>query len=144
MHKLQMYENLMDMLEREVKAIENKGNLDLQTLDVLYKIMMSIKAADKRMEKLEGEEMSSSMSGASGRMSRNSYDGSYARVGRDGDGDGRYSEDSFRSGANRGSSYDYSRNSSRDSMIHKLETLMDAAENDRERQVIMECINKIK
>ena len=38
MHKLQMYENLMDMLEREVKEISNKGNLDPQSLDILYKI----------------------------------------------------------------------------------------------------------
>ena len=29
MHKLQMYEDLRDMLEREVKAIEKRGELDV-------------------------------------------------------------------------------------------------------------------
>lgn len=137
MHKLQMYENLMDMLEREVKEIENRGNLDPQSLDVLYKIMMSIKAADKRMEMLEGKEMSNA-SNASGRMSRNSYESyaSRARGGRDGDGDGRYSEDNFR--------YSQARGSSRTSMLDKLEMMLEAAESEHERQVLMECINKIK
>lgn len=136
MHKIQMYENLMDMLEREVKEIESRGNLDPQSLDVLYKIALSIKAIDKHMFVLEGKEMSQN----SYAMSR----ASYARAGRDGDSDGRYSEDSFRSNQSRGGSYERSRASSRDSMVQKLEGLMDAAHNEHERQIIMDCINKLQ
>lgn len=140
MHKIQMYENLMDMLEREVKEIVNENKLNPQSLEILYKVMMSIKAADKHMEMIEGKEMSS-MSNASGRMSRNSYDGSFARGGRDGDGDGRYSEDSFRYSTNRGNSYESM--ASRD-MMHKFKELLDAAGSEHERQIIMDCIEKIK
>jgi len=73
-HKLQMYENLRDMLEKEVKDIEKKGDLDVQSLDHLYKLMAAIKNTDKRMECIKEEEggMSNGMSMRGG-MSNNSY-----------------------------------------------------------------------
>jgi len=73
-HKLQMYENLRDMLEKEVKDIEKKGDLDVQSLDHLYKLMAAIKNTDKRMECIKEEEggMSNVMSMRGG-MSNNSY-----------------------------------------------------------------------
>ena len=151
MHKLQMYENLMDMLEREVKEISNKGNLDPQSLDILYKIMMSIKAADKHMETLEGQGMSQdSYRSYDGNSRRGSSEGAYARRGRDGDGDGRYSEDSFRYSQDRagsyadGTSYGYSRNASKQKMVQKLATLMDDTMSEKERQAIQKCMTEIE
>ena len=151
MHKLQMYENLMDLLEREVKEIANKGNLDMQSLDILYKVMMAIKATDKHMETLEGGGMSQDSYGRGSYESRNSnrsYD-SYARRGRDGDGDGRYSEDSFRGGSNRGrssyeDSYGYSRDAATDAMKRKLEEMMKEPVSENTRLALMDCLNKIK
>lgn len=158
MHKVQMYENLMDMLEREVKEISNKSQLDEQSLDHIYKIMMSIKAADKRMETLEGG-MSQERGRSNGRSnnrsygSYESYDGSYdesyegrsnARRGSD----GRYSRDNFRDSSYRGQSYEnsygYSRDNSKRKMVQKLETLMDDTMSEQERAAIMDCIEKIK
>lgn len=64
MHKLQMYENLRDMLEREVKDIEKKGDMTEQDLDNIFKLMTTIKNTDKCIDKEKGEE---------GGMSNNSY-----------------------------------------------------------------------
>ena len=149
MHKIQMYENLMDMLEREVKEIANKGNLDPQSLDILYKIMMSIKAANKHMETLEGQGMSQdSYRSYDGNSRRGSYEGAYARRGRDGDGDGRYSEDSFRYSQDRGrssyGSYGYSRDAATDAMKQKLRTMMEEPISEDARLALMDCLNKIK
>lgn len=68
MHKLQMYENLRDMLEQEVKDIEKKGDLDVQGLDNLYKLMTALKVTDRCIDREKGEQNG---------MSRNSYDNSY-------------------------------------------------------------------
>lgn len=168
MHKLQMYEGLRDMLEKEVTEIEKKGNLDPQGLDNLYKLMTALKVTDKCIEREGGE------SYANRRSYGRSYDGSYyrsydnmesmqmmpmsydgmsnARRGRDNDNDGRYNEsrDNFRGYTNRGrsnesrGSYEYSRDNSRKKMIQKLETLMDDTMSEYERQAIMDCIDKIQ
>lgn len=104
---------------------------------------------------------------------RGSYDGSYdggnsraGRRGRDGDGDGQYSEDggsydyssdySGRRGRNQrtgrymsrdGGSYEsreYSRHSAKERMIDKLETMMDITTNEKDRMAIMQCIDKLE
>lgn len=171
MHKLQMYEGLRDMLEREVTEIEKKNDLDSESLDHLYKLMTALKVTDKCIEREGGESFANRRSydrGSYGRGSydgmsndmgystrRNSYDyaydGSYdRRAGRDNDNDGRYSEDNFRRYSNRGRSYEsgrsyeYSRDNSRKRMIQKLETLMDDTMSESERNAIMDCIEKIK
>ena len=56
MHKLQMYEDLRDMLEREVKDIERKGEMTEQSLDNLYKLMTAIKVVDKCIEREKGQQ----------------------------------------------------------------------------------------
>lgn len=145
MHKLQMYENLMDMLEREVKEIANKGNLDSQSLDILYKVMMSIKAADKHMETLEGASQESYGRGSYEGRSNNSgrsYD-SYGRRSRDAE--GRYSEDSFRYSEDRErNSYEYSRDGATEAMKQRLEAMMREPVSENVRLALMDCLNKIK
>lgn len=156
MHKLEMYEGLRDMLEKEVTEIEKKGNLDTQGLDNLYKLMTALKVTDKCIEREGGE------SYASRRGYNRSYDESMRMMPwayddgmsmrRDGDNDGRYNEsrDNFRGYTNRRGSYEsrrpyeYSRDDSRKKMVRKLETLMDDTMSDYERQAIMDCINRIQ
>ena len=144
MHKLQMYENLMDMLEREVKEISNKSNLDQQTLDNLYKVMMSIKATDKHMETLEGG-MSQERSYERSRRSR---DGSYGRSNdmyerSNGESyDYERSRDNFRDSSYRGR--EYSRDNARQKLINKMTTLMDDTMSESERQAISDCIEKLR
>ena len=149
MHKLQMYENLRDMLEREVRDIEKKGDMTEQDLDNIFKLMTTIKNTDKCIDKEKGEE--GGMSNTS-YANRRSYDGmsngmmpypmsmdgrsyesndmgmsndgmSNARRGRDGDSDGRYNEsrDNFRNSQDRGgNSYENSYGYSRDTTKKKM------------------------
>lgn len=167
MHKLQMYEGLRDMLEKEVTEIEKKGNLDPQGLDNLYKLMTALKVTDKCIEREGGESYGNRRS--YGRSYGGNYDGSYdesmrmmpwayddgmsnARRGRGNSRDESYEEsrDNFRDRSNRGRSnesrrsYEYSRDDSRKKMVRKLETLMDDTMSDYDRQAIMDCINKIE
>ena len=85
-----------------------------------------------------------------------SYDGgsyddgsSYARRGRDGDGDGRYSESDYsnrrgRDSRGRYSRDGYSRHTAKEKMIQKLEDMADTATNAREKQAIMNCIDELE
>lgn len=155
MHKLQMYENLMDMLEREVKEIAQQDSLNTQSLDELKKLMSAKHYVTECIKEEKGEGMSfrGSYDGMSrrsfdGSSYRDSYEGSYARRGRDGDGDGRYSEDNFRYSQDRGRSYDdsygYSRDGAKKDMLTKLERMIDEPIGENERLAIMDCIKKIK
>lgn len=154
MHKLQMYENLRDMLEREVKDITSKNELDAQGLDHLYKLMSALKNTNRCIEEESGGASYGNRSydyGMSNNYSRMMpySEMSYAR--RDGDGDGRYyesSRDNFRDRSYRGQSYEnsygYSRDKDRQKMVSKLQTLMDDTMSEHERNAIMDCIDKIK
>ena len=145
MHKTQMYENLMDMLEREVKEISNKSQLDPQTLDNLDKIMMTIKATDKHMEMLDGGMSQGRSNDGYYRPYEKTYDDMNSAM----RGGGR-SRDNFRDRSYRGQSYGqsydntYSRDNARQKMTSKLSTLLDDTMSEHERQAIMDCIDKIK
>ena len=152
MHKMTMYENLRDMLEREVTEIQKDGNLDAQKLDHLYKLMSALKNTNKCIEEESGEMGASytypymdGMSNDSRMMPHYSTEGmSHARR----DSRGRYSRDNFRDSSYRGQSYEnsygYSRDNARQKMVNKLETLMDDTMSEHERNAIMDCIDKIK
>lgn len=74
-HKKQMYENLRDMLEREVGEIERKRELTKDSLDNLFKLTASLKVVDKCIER---EEMQEAMKeGGMSMDGRNSYGYSY-------------------------------------------------------------------
>ena len=123
MHMMKTYENLRDMLEREVTEIEQKG-IDPQSLEHLFKLMGTIKNIDKCMGYEEGNSY--------GRMMPESY----AR-----DRYGRYSGDNFRDSSYRMRSYDGQEG--RTKMMDKLNMLMNEATNENERQAIMDCMNRI-
>lgn len=114
----------------ELEELEDKakrGNLsmaDVQYADTLAHMKKNLLAAE----------------GMTGGRSHSSY----AMMGRDGDGDGRYSEDNFRYSQDRGRSYAYSRASSRNSLVDKLEYMAQAAVDEEERRVLMDCANKLK
>ena len=141
MHKLEMYEGLRDIIEKEVTEIQKRGSLDEKSLDHLYKLMMSLKCTDRAIEREEG--------GNSMRMSYDSYGMSNARRGRDGDGDGRYNEsrDNFRGNSNRGGSYNsyesYEASGHNEEMTMKLEAMMQDARTEKEREAIRDCMRKL-
>lgn len=146
MHNLQMYEGLRDMLEKEIKEIEKQGNLNAQSLDELKKLMATKHYVSECIKEEEG---GMSGYGYSNRQSRASYRGSYedmsgARRGRDGDGDGRYSEEGYSRGRSYESSYRNSREGSKQKMIQKLEMMMDEPMGEEERRALIDCIERIK
>ena len=94
------------------------------------------------------------MMNGSSQNSYNSYNNGMSndgRRGRDADSDGRYSEDSsYRRGrdamgrfTSRDGSYENSNRSVKDRMIAKLEDMADDATTNRERNTIMQCIDKL-
>ena len=73
------------------------------------------------------------------------------RAGRDGDSDGRYSETGSYAQSNRGggsmdgyANRGYSRHTEKEKMIEKLEGMMNTVSNEKERQAIMQCIQKLE
>lgn len=126
------YEELKEMLKKELKEISKKGELSAGSLDTVDKLTHSLKSIETIM----------AMDKHSNRSSYNSYDNSYARRGRDGDGDGRYSEDRY-SNASYASSYEYSREGNSRDMKRKLEAMLDEPINERTRMAVLECLEKI-
>ena len=98
----------------------------------------------------DGQPMNTGMSNDYSRTYGGSYDNSYnegvshARQGRDGDGDGRYSEAGNNYSRRRDSRGRYSRHTEKEKMIEKLERMADSATNERERSAIMECIDELE
>jgi len=142
MHRLQMYENLHDMLEQEISKIQSKGELDPQSLDNLDKLMRTVKNTDKCIDREGGgQSYGNRMSyGHYDMMPMDSYGMSMGR-----DRDGRFSRDNFRDSSFRGGSYGQSYEYSRDNapLMQRLESMMNEARNDNERQAIKDFVNRM-
>ena len=152
-----MYEDLCEMLESELNTITKKGELTKESLELIDKLTHAIKSVTtiKAMEEADKWGGENSYRGYSrgyannsyGANSYNSYDGGMSnaysrdysrdnsydgRRGRDGDGDGRYSE--------RG----YSRANEKEHMMMKLEKMMDDTINPQERQTIQKVMQQLQ
>lgn len=152
--------DLKEILEDEVKNMTKKGDITPQELENAYKITDILKDIETIKAMKEA--------GQNGEYSRaydyardgGSYDGGYsqrmyyddnsmgnsmnysqARRGRDGDGDGRYSEDgSYRTGR----SYEYARHSEKEKMINQLNNMMMNAQlSDKEKETVRQCIKQL-
>ena len=103
------------------------------------------------MESYDGNSMNyGGNSNTYSRAQDNSYDhgsynegSSYARRGRDGDGDGKYSEAGDNYSRRRNSYGRYSRHTEKEKMIEKLERMADSA-GEKERRAIMDCIDELE
>lgn len=132
MHRLQMYENLHDMLEQEISKIQSKGELDSQSLDNLDKLMRTVKNTDKCIDREGG-----------GQSYGRSYGMNYDMMPMESYGmRGGMSRDNFRDPSFRGgSSYEYSRDNK--PLMQRLEAMMNEARNDSERQAIKDFVNRM-
>lgn len=129
MHKL---ETLRDTLCEELEKVAKKESISTSDLDTIDKLAHSIKNIDKILGESSYEYNRGSYGRGYGSYGRGSYEGSYARRGRDGDNDGRYNEGRSRDGY------------SRDEMTDRLRRMMSETSSDRERDVIMRCISKLE
>lgn len=151
--------DIQDMLEDELKKISKKEDMTTSDLENTYKIVDIIKdvsTIDAMKQGGYSQEYSRNSYGGSYNSydrggSYNSYEGSYARDGgsyarrgRDGDGDGRYSEESSYARGGRGS-YEsgYSRHGKED-MIDHLKEMMRNARNEEEREAYRKTIEQLQ
>jgi hypothetical protein len=159
--------DIQDMLEDELKKISKKEDITAMDLENIYKMVDIVKdiTTVDAMHKAEQEGYSRdyardysrgySEDYANAYGSYRSYDG---RRGRDGDGDGRYSEDSSyrrgrdslgryvsRDGSYRGGSYEggYSGHDKED-MIDHLKEMMRNARSDEERESYRKTIEQLQ
>ena len=162
---MHILEDLNDLLEEQIGKIVKKGDITPTELDNVYKAMKTMYYAEttnamKEYGQSNGYSGRGTYATAYGRGSYDGgYDGSYGgsydgsmdggssrgRRGRDGDGDGRYSEEggSYRRGRDSMGRFT-SRADEKEMMISKLEKMMQNASNEQERQTIMQCIRKIE
>ena len=138
MHK--SMEKLKDMLCEELEEYAEKGELSAGSLEVIHKLTDTIKNLDK-IERLEGEDGYSQrymppymyFDGDSSYESGNSY-------ARRRDSRGRYTRDGRMSYA-RGR---YSRDDGKDSMIKKLEEMVEMAGSEKEREALNHCVDMLE
>lgn len=135
MHNAQLYEEIGSMVDRGLTEVKNKGELDSQNLDYLFKLMTSKHYLDKCMDKEMG-----------GQSYGRSYGMNYDMMPMESYGmRGGMSRDNFRDSSFRGGSYGQSYEYSRDNkpLMQRLETMMNEARNDSERQAIKDFVNRM-
>lgn len=164
---MHILDDLSEMLEEQIERIVKKGDISPTELDNVYKAVKTMnnietiyamkeygqQSNDGSYNSYEGQSNRGSYRGSYGNSNRSSYNSYDGRRGRDGDSDGRYSEEgSYRRGrySREGGSHDgyardsYSRDDEKKQMISKLERMMESANSESERQTIMDCINKLE
>ncbi len=156
--------DIQDMLEDELKKICKKDDITTTDLDNIYKMVDIVKDVTTvdAMHRAEQEGYSRDYARDYSRGYSEDYANaygsynSYARRGRDGDSDGRYSEDgSYRRGrdamgrfTSRDSSYDrsydgYSRHS-KEEMVEHLKEMMRNARSEEEREAYRKTIEQMQ
>lgn len=133
-------EELKELLEKEVEKIARKGEISLAEVEAMYKVVDIIKDIGE-IEEMEGgeeEEYSNRGYARRGYSGRRSYGGGSYRRGRDSN--GRYVS---REGGSYRSYRGYSMEEAKDEMMSRLEEAMNSATNERERQAIMQCMDKL-
>lgn len=137
--------NIKDMIEDELKEISKKGELTDTDLENVYK-MVDICKDISTIEAMEQSRYSRDYSNYSSENYPMSYEGSYrsydsyARRGRDGDGDGRYSERSYRDG---GMSREGYSGHTPEQIRMKMEEMMRNAKTEQERENIRRVMQQI-
>lgn len=147
MHKLTMYETILDMLEREIGDIEKSGLKTKEDVCNLHYLLASVNHTVDHIDYLkmkkaieedidQNQQMSNMNSNGGGNSNNYSY-GPKIRMSYDGNSNdfnsyGRYPYSR------------YSRDEGKRKMVTKLHTLMDDTMSDQERQAIQDCIERIE
>lgn len=143
LEKLKKFDHILEKdLEREMDNIIASGTINpTQIKTVCDAICLMLKSYEYKDYRQQEEGYSES----SYRRGRSPVTGRYVSRGRDMSMDGQYG-DSYRGGSYRGDMYEmgYSGHSIKDRMVAKLESMMDMAKTDYERQEIMEGIRSIE
>ena len=153
--------DIQDMLEDELKKISKKDDITSMDLENIYKMVDIVKdiTTVDAMHKAEQEGYSRDYARDYSRGYSEDYANAYGyrsydgRRGRDGDGDGRYSEDSsYRRGrdamgryTSRDGSYrGYDGYSGKEDMKEHLQSMMMNARNEEEREAYRKALEQLK
>ena len=148
--------DIQDMLEDELKTISKKEDLTAMDLENIYKMVDIVKdiTTVDAMHKAEKDGYSRDYARDYARGYSEDYSNAYGyrshdgRRGRDGDSDGRYSEDSsYRRGRDamgRYTSRDGYSGHGKDDMIDHLQELMHNARTDEERESYRKALEQLK
>lgn len=143
-----MYEDLRDMLKQELNAIVKKGEVTKENLDNIYKLICSLHKTAHLIMDESGNGYSQGYSqryyrdGGSYDYSGNSYNSYDGRRGRDGDSDGRYSEEYS---GRRGRYHDgYSGHDDKQQMVEKLRKMAQETSDQQTKMMIQDCIRGIE
>ena len=148
-----MMHKIKEMLMKELEEYEKKGNISINSLDVIHKLTVTIKTLDK-IEMLEYEQYSREYSRDGMWTAKGSYGryddgasyasrgqhyvrGHYSRDGEDYSSDKDYSE-------RRGYANRYSRDESKETMTRAFDELLAAAKTPEERETIKRCMETVK
>lgn len=131
-----LYDDVKQLLHKEIDGIVKKGSLTPQELESLYKAIDVLKDICEIKEKEEGMEGYSERGGYSYRMP---YDDRYYNI-HSFRGDGSQGGYSMR----RDQTGRYSREGAKEHMIDGLYSMMGDASNEAERGAIQDCINRLK
>ena len=134
-----MYE-LKDKLCKELDEIARKPEMGAGDLEIVHKLTDTIKNIDK-IGMLEDDGYS--QTGDWEMEGRGSYNRGSSYRGRKRDSMGRYSRDGNYSSARSGRS-GYSRHDAKEAMMEQMETLMDQAGSEREREAIRRCMGQLE
>lgn len=139
MHKIK------EQLMKELKKIEEKGELSAGSLDAVHKITDTIKNIDK-IEMLE--EGGYSQDGGYSREGGYSRDGgNYSRTGYSRD-NGHYNAyeggNSYARGRGRNAKRDSMGRYSRGGIVEMMEEMMEYADNEQQRQAIRHCMKELE
>lgn len=141
-----MYEDLRDMLRQELNAIVKKGELTKENLEFIHKIVSSLDKTEHLLQANDGGYSNRRSYGSYGYANNgyannsydyanNSYEYSRGRHGRDGDGDGRYSENY---------THGYSGHDEKTKMVDKLRTMAQEVSDPQTKMMIQDCIRGIE
>lgn len=128
---------IKELLLKELKEYENKGELKAGELEIVHKITDTIKNIDK-IEMLEdgGYAHNGGRWGAVG-----SYEGAYVHGDKP---DIQYDEDVSYARRKRDRMGKYARDGSKEYMTRKLDEMLDSAENDKQREAIHRCMKELE
>jgi len=131
-----LYDDVKQLLHKEIDGIVKKGSLTPQELESLYKAVDVLKDLCEIKEKESMED-----TGYSGRMPW-TYDDRYYDIHSYKGANGGYGSNGY--SMRRDQTGRYSREGAKEHMIDGLYSMMGDAQNEAERGAIQDCINRLK
>lgn len=142
---MQEFDNIKDMIYCEIDDISHKNQLDMNTVKVLGELVDILKDIGSVEMFEEGIQVQDDDYSFANGYSRNNGGGySQRRMPIYYEGGNSYRGRGYNSGYSRRGRSGYSRDDAKEHMIHKLETLMNEAQDEKDRESIHKLIEQME